>query len=59
MYTFDLALEFGKLVVVCGKQGFGTELLFIADILHDGPGDREAVIGRGAAPDLIQDQKTL
>ena len=41
-----------------GKEGVGAQsAVVVVDIYNHRPGDRDAVIGAGAAPDLVQDQQ--
>ena len=39
------------------KESFGTENLTVCNVLNDSPCDGEAIEGRGAAADLIQDKE--
>src|SRR5687768_9145951 len=45
--------EFGELVVMGREHGHGLRGTFVKP-LADGPGDREAIKGRGAAADLVE-----
>jgi hypothetical protein len=45
----------GELVVVGGEEGAAAVRL--VEVLDDGPGDREAVVGGGAAADLVEDDE--
>ena len=47
--------QVGELVVVGGEEGAGADLG--VDVLDDGPGQGQAVEGRGAAADLVQDDE--
>ena len=51
------SLELGELVIMCGEEGLRPNDL--RDVLDHGPGDAEAVEGRGTAADLIEDQQRL
>ena len=51
------SLELGELVVMGGEEGLRPNDL--RDVLDHGPGDAEAVEGRGTAADLVEDQQRL
>ena len=55
----DLALELCEFVVVGREQGLGAKKAPVADVFDDRPGNAHAVVGRGAAADLIQDQEAF
>ena len=44
-------------MIVGGKECFGTEVFLVADVLDDGPGDREAIVGGRSSSDFVQDQQ--
>ena len=47
--------ELGQLVVVRGEQGPAADL--VVQVLGDRPGQRDAVVGAGAAADLVEDDQ--
>ena len=51
------SLELGELVIMGGEEGLRPNDL--RDVLDHGPGDAEAVEGRGTAADLVEDQQRL
>ncbi len=48
--------EVGEFVVVRGEEGARA---FVAEVFGDGPGEAEAVEGRGAAADFVEDDQGL
>ena len=44
-------------MVVRGEERLGAQPRVVVDVLDHRPGDRQAVVGAGAAPDLVQDQQ--
>ena len=48
--ALEVLLHLVQLVVVGGKERTGLRLGVLVQILHDGPCNRDAVVGAGAAP---------
>ena len=46
-----------ELVVVGGEEGAGMAAGVLVDVLDDGPGDGDAVVGAGAAAELVEEHK--
>ena len=44
--------QLGEFVIVRGEEGFGAAVL--VDVFDHGPGEGEAVVGGGAASDLVE-----
>ena len=51
----ELVGQVGELVVVGGEEGAAADVL--VEVFDDGPGEREAVVGAGAAADLVEDDE--
>src|SRR5512146_2640615 len=51
LHAGELVGEFGELVVMRGKERFGAGAR--VDVFDGGPGDGKAVVGGGAASDLV------
>ena len=45
--------------IMGGKQGFGSQKFWIADMLHHSPGNAQPVKGTGSPADFIQHQKAV
>ena len=46
-----------QLVVVGSEEGAGAQFWMVVDVLDDGPGDGETVVGAGATADLVEHQQ--
>ena len=51
----QFSFQFRKLMIMGGKQCFGTQNPGITDVFHDGPGNGQAIKGAGSSSDFIQD----
>ena len=49
--------QFGQFVIVSSEKGFGPQPGMVVDVLDDGPGNRDAVVGAGSTTDLIKDEQ--
>lgn len=49
--------ELDELVVVGGEEGLRGESGAVVEVLDDGAGDGHAVVGTGAAADLVEDDE--
>src|SRR3972149_5878242 len=47
--------EVGELVIGGGEEPLGLSARVLVEVLDDGPGQRHAVEGRGAAADLVEE----
>ena len=47
----------GELVVVGGEDGAGAQARVVVQVLDDGAGDGDAVVGAGAAADFVEDDE--
>ena len=47
-------LHLVELVVVGGEEGAGSAGAVLVDVLDDGPGDGDAVVGGGASAELVE-----
>ena len=50
-----LRLHVVELVVVGGEEGLGVQSAVLVDVLHDGPGDGDAVVGACASAQLVEE----
>ena len=50
-------LHLVQFVVVGGKEGTGLGSLVFMDILYDGPGDGDAVVGAGSSAQFVEDDE--
>ena len=51
------ARQLGQLVVVGGEERLRAAARVVVQVFDDGAGDGQAVVGAGAAPDLVQDDQ--
>ena len=51
----ELFFEIGQFVVVRGEESAATDR--VVDVLDDAPGERQAVVGAGAAADFVEDDE--
>ncbi len=52
--------QFVEFVVVGGEQRFGAGALVVVQVFGEAPGDADAVVGAGAAPDFVeQDERAV
>ncbi len=49
--------QFGQFVVMGSEEGFGPQPWMVVDVLDDGPGNGDAVVGAGSTTDLIEDEQ--
>ena len=56
-YGGELALHLVELMIVGGKERAGASLGILVEVLDDGPGYADAVVGRGATPQFVEEHQ--
>ena len=57
LYTLEVFLHLVQLVIVSGEERARLRLRVLVKILHDSPGDGDAVVGRRAAAQLVEEHE--
>ena len=57
LYAGEAVLHLVEFVVMGGKEGACPASGMLVDVLHNGPGNADAVVGAGAASKLIEEHK--
>ena len=53
--SWEVLLHLVELMIVRGEERTGVGMLVFVKIFHDGPGDRDAVVGGRAASKLVEE----